>query len=184
VNRLGCSAGPKDRKEKKVKNDAVYGLIAASFVFLLCAAGPAVATHQGHGAPATEKKLFTKHFQQTLFDITTHADYSVEILLDDKEYPIGKDVIGVIIHNSHDEDVKGADLTIIQKELTTGENVPLKLAVTDKHNGLYIVSGLDLKRKGKWELLITVNKDGVQDSVAFVFPDALKQFYPKGRYSP
>jgi hypothetical protein len=167
-----------------VKNKVLYGVISASLAFLLCAAGPAVATHQGHGAPATEKELFTKHFQQTLFDITAHADYSVEVLLNDREYPIGKDVTGIIIHNLHDEDVRGADLTIVQKDLATGENVPLKLAVTDKHNGLYIVSGLDLKRKGKWELLITVNKDGVQDSVTFVFPDVLKQFYPKGRYSP
>jgi hypothetical protein len=167
-----------------VKSNALYGLIGASLVFLLCAAGPAVATHQGHAAPATDKKLFTKHFQQTLFDITAHADYSVEVLLDDKEYPIGKDVTGIIIHNSHDEDVKGADLTLTQKDLATGEDVPLKLAVMDKHNGLYIVSGLDLKREGKWELLITVNKDGVQDSVTFVFPNVLKQFYPKGRYSP
>jgi hypothetical protein len=167
-----------------VKSNALYGVIGVSLAFLLCAAGPAVATHTGHGAPATEKKLFTKHFRQTLFDITAHADYSVEVLLDDKEYPIGKDVSGIIIHNSHDEDVKGADLTIIQKDLATGEDVPLKLAVTDKHNGLYIISGLDLKREGKWELLITVKKDGVQDGVAFVFPDVLKQFYPKGRYSP
>jgi hypothetical protein len=167
-----------------VKKNAVYGIVGVSLVFLLCAAGSAMATHQGHGAPATDKKLFTKHFQQTLFDITAHADYSAEVLLDDKEYPIGKDVTGIIIHNSHDEDVKEADLTIIQKDLTTGENVPLKLTVTDKHNGLYIVSGLDLKREGKWELLITVDKDGVRDNVTFVFPDVLKHFYPKGRYSP
>jgi hypothetical protein len=167
-----------------VKSNALYGLISVSLAFLLCAAGPAAATHKGHGAPVTEKKLFTKHFQQTLFDITAHADYSVEVLLNDKEYPIGKDVTGIVIHNSHDEDVKGADLTIIQKDLATGENVPLKLAVTDKHNGLYVVSGLDLKREGKWELLITVKQNGEQDSVTFVFPDVLKQFYPKGRYSP
>jgi hypothetical protein len=167
-----------------VKSNAVYGVVGASLVFLLCAAGPAFATHKGHSEPATDKKLFTKHFQQTLFDITAHADYSVEVLLNDKEYPIGKDVTGIIIHNSHDGDVKGADLTIMQKDLATGEDVPLKLAVTDKHNGLYIVSGLDLKREGKWELMITVKKDGVRDSVTFVFPDVLKQFYPKGRYSP
>jgi hypothetical protein len=167
-----------------VKNNALSGVIGVSLVFLLCAAGTAQATHKGHGAPATDKKLFTKHFQHTLFDITGHADYSVEVLLNDREYPIGKDVTGIVIHNSHDEDVKGADLTIIQKDLATGGNVPLKLGITDKHNGLYIVSGLDLKREGKWELLITVKQNGVQDSVTFVFPDVLKHFYPKGRYSP
>jgi hypothetical protein len=167
-----------------MKVNASYIMITVALAFIPCAAGTAVATHQGHGAPATEKKLFTKHFRQTFFDITAHADYSVEILPDDKEYPIGKDVTGIIIHNSHDEDVKGADLTIVQKDLATGKEVPLKLAITDKHNGLYIVSGLDLKREGKWELLVTVKQKGVQDSVTFVFPDVLKQRYPKGRYSP
>ncbi len=167
-----------------MKVNASYLMITGALAFVLCAAGPAVATHQGHAAPATEKKLFTKHFRQTFFDITSHADYSVEILPDDKEYPIGKDVSGIIIHNSHDEDVKGADLAIVQKDLATGKVVPLKLVITDKHNGLYIISGLDLKREGKWELLVTVKQKGVQDSVTFVFPDVLKQQYPKGRYSP
>ncbi len=167
-----------------MKFNVLHGMITAALVFLFCAAGPAMATHQGGIAPVPEKKLFTKHFQQTLFDITAHADYSVEVLLNDREYPIGKNTTGIIIHNSHDEDVKDADLMIVQKDLATGEDVPLKLTVTDKHNGLYIVSGLDLKRKGKWELLITVKKNGVEDGVSFVFPAVLKQRYPKGRYSP
>jgi hypothetical protein len=167
-----------------MKVKAFHGVVAFAVAFLLCTAGPAAATHEGHGAPATEKKLFTKHFQQTLFDITAHADYSVEVLLNDQEYPIGKNTTGIIIHNSHDQDVKGAGLTIVQKDLATGEDVPLKLAITDKHNGLYVVSGLDLERQGKWDLLISVKKDGVQDSVTFAFPDVLKQRYAKGRYSP
>ena len=53
--------------------------------------------------------------------------------------------------------------------------------MTDKKNGLYIVSGLDLKREGKWELLITVKKAGVEDSVKFIFPDVLKDRPAKGR---
>jgi hypothetical protein len=167
-----------------MKVNAFHGMVAVAVASLLCAAGPAAATHQGLFAPPTEKKLFTKHFQQTLFDITAHADYSVEVLLNDREYPIGKNTTGIIIHNSHDEDVKGADLTIVQKELATGEHIPLKLTIKDRHNGLYVVSGLDSKREGKWELVITVNKNGVRDSASFVFPDVLKQHYPKGQYSP
>jgi len=58
------------------------------------------------------------------------------------------------------------------------------LTVTDKKNGLYIVSGLDLKREGKWELLITVTKTGAADSVKFIFPDVLKNRPSKGKYSP
>ena len=135
------------------------------------------------GGPV-EKVLFTKHFKESLFDVTGHAAYSVEVLLDDSEYKIGKDVIGIVVHDNKDADVIGAELSIVQKDVTTGETVPNKLTTTDKKNGLYIVSGLDVKREGKWELQITVTKDGVKDSVKFMFPEALKDRPAKGRYSP
>ena len=151
-------------------------------VILLVFAPPPAGSHEGHDI--VEKVLFTKHFRESLFDVTEHASYSLEVLLDDSEYKIGKDVIGIVVHDNKDADVIGAELTIVQKDLATGETAPGKLTVTDKKNGLYIVSGLDLKRKGKWELLITVKKAGVEDSVKFVFPDVLKDRPAKGRYSP
>lgn len=130
------------------------------------------------------KTIFTKHFQDTLFDVTQHAAYSAEILLDDKEYDIGKNVVGIVIHNASDEDVSGAEITFVLKDLVSGESSSPTPTVTDKHNGLYIVSGLDLEKEGKRELLITVKKGRVADTVKFVLPDALKDRVPKGRYSP
>ncbi|MDA8240351.1 MAG: hypothetical protein M0Z67_08280 [Nitrospiraceae bacterium] len=130
------------------------------------------------------KRIFTKHFNKTLFDITSHADYSVELLLDDSEYPIGKNVVGIVVHDSHDADVKGAELVIGLKNLATGQVAAGPSRVQDKKNGLYIVSGLDLRKEGGWELSITVKKGGVSDGVKFVLPDALKERVPKGRYSP
>ncbi|HWR58542.1 MAG TPA: hypothetical protein VN328_06610 [Thermodesulfovibrionales bacterium] len=158
-----------------------FGMITLAMVFTLMVSGTA-ATHEGHGP--SEKRLFTKHFEETLFDITKRASYSIEILLDEKEHKIGKDTIGMVVHDAHDEDVKGAQLTIVHKDLSTGADAPGKLSVVDKGNGLYIISGLDLKRAGKWELSITVKKDRVEDSVKFVFPDALKDRPAKGKYSP
>lgn len=143
---------------------------------------PAFAHEDGGGLHG--KKIFTKHFNGTLFDITEHAAFSVEILLDDSEYPIGKGVIGIVIHNAKDSDVKGARLSLTLKNMETGQTVPGTPAITDKGNGLYIVSGLNLRRQGRWELLVTVSKDKVEDSVKFDLPAALKHLYPKGRYSP
>ena len=152
-------------------------------VFLLSLLVPLCAGAQdNHGH--TGKKLFTKHFQETLFDITEHAIYSVEVLLDEKEYKIGKNVIGFVLHNDRDEDVLAARLTIVLKNLQTGEKAPGTITVTDKGNGLYIVSGLNLQREGRWELVITAQKGKAEDRVLFVFPDALKERHPKGRYSP
>ena len=120
-----------------------------------------------------------------MFDITEHGAYSVEVLLDDSEYKIGKGVVGIVVHGDNDSDVIGAKLTIVQKNLETGEPVSGPLTITDKENGLYIISGLDLQRKGRWELSVTVKKGEVEDSVKFLFPDVLKEErHPKGRYSP
>lgn len=150
---------------------------------LLLFGSPASATHEG-GFGGGEKTLFTKHFQNTLFDVTEHAKYSVEILLDDKEYNIGKDVVGVVIHDANDKDVTGAEITFVLKDFVTHENSPVTPTVTDKGNGLYIVSGLDLQKEGKKELTITVKKGRIEDHVKFILPDALKSRVPKGRYSP
>ncbi len=166
-----------------MKTSISYGITGLIMVLILLAGSPSNATHEG-GHTRGEKALFTKHFQNTLFDITEHAAYSVEILLDDKEYKIGKNVIGIVVHNALDEDVSGAEIIFSLKDLSTDKNSPVTPMVTDKGNGLYIVSGLDLQRKGKWELAITVKKGGLEDHSKFILPDALKERVPKGRYSP
>ncbi len=149
------------------------------FVFGLFAAGHA---DEGHGPG--KKKIFTKHFQNTLFDIAEHGAYSVEVLLDDSEHKIGKGVVGMVVHGEKDTDVAGAKLTIVHKNLDTGEPAPGPVTSSDKENGLYIVSGLNLQRDGRWELSVNVRKGDVEDNVKFIFPDALKNRHPKGKYSP
>jgi hypothetical protein len=160
---------------------ALYRMVIVALTFSLLAAG-ATDAHEDHGV--APKSIFTKHFQETLFDITDHASYSVEVLLDDKEYKIGKDVIGIVVHDARDHDVKGASLSIVLKNLATGKKAPGASVVMDKGNGLYIISNLNLKREGRWELGITVGEKGVADHVKFILPDALEHRVPKGRYSP
>ncbi len=164
-----------------MKNFSRSGAFCAVLVAGLFAVLAANA-HEGHGSG--EKKIFTKHFQETLFDITPHAAFSVEVILNNKEYTIGQNVIGIVVHNAEDEDVVGAKITVGLKNIETGALEGGPLSITDKHNGLYIVSGLDLKREGRWELSVTVNKGDTEEGVKFVLPDALKKPYPKGRYSP
>ncbi len=155
-------------------------------IWFLAALAMIVATYSGVRADEglAPKRIFTKHFNKTLFDITGRADYSIEVLPDDSEYPIGKKVVGVIVHDAQDNDVKGAELKITMKNLATGQYAAGPFTVLDKKNGLYIVSGLDLRKEGRWELSITVKKGGVSDGVKFILPKALKERVPKGRYSP
>jgi len=162
----------------------LYGVLMGGAVLLLCVVDPVGASQKDQLQISGEKRLFTKHFENTIFDITEHAEYSVEVLLDDKEYKkLGKNVIGVVIHNAHDEDVAGASLTIGLKSLD-GNETEQPYRVTDKGEGLYTVSGLDLERPGRWELTIGVKKNGIEDRVRFTLPDAIRNRVPKGRYSP
>lgn len=154
--------------------------VALAVVSILTLPPVSAQAEEGSGG----KRIFTKHFQETLFDISQNASYSTEILLDEKEYKIGKNVIGIVIHNAKDEDTKGAVITFSYKNLDTNEDAPDKPVITDKGNGLYIISGLDLQKEGRWELGITVEKDGVKDQVTFILPDALKSRHPGGKYSP
>lgn len=137
-------------------------------------------------ASAQEKKqAFTKHFKETVFDITSKAKFSVEILLDDNEYKkLGKNVVGIVIHNASDEDVEKAVISMDFRNLETGEPAKEKPVVKERGDGLYIVSDLDLKKEGRWKLSITVKKGSEEDSVQFVFPDVLKNRLPAGRYNP
>lgn len=149
---------------------------------VVVAAGLWTASAQEFGQ---KKKLFTKHFSRTAFDITRKGLFSIEVLLDESEYKIGKNVVGIIVHDANDKDVVGAELTVIQTDLDTKEDVAAApVMITDKRNGLFTVSGLDLKRKNRWELSISVKEKGAEDGAKFIFPDALKSPYPKGRYSP
>ncbi|HXX53051.1 MAG TPA: hypothetical protein VEI28_00625, partial [Thermodesulfovibrionales bacterium] len=79
----------------------LYGVLMGGAVLLLCVVDPVGASQKDQLQISGEKRLFTKHFENTIFDITEHAEYSVEVLLDDKEYKkLGKNVIGVVIHNA------------------------------------------------------------------------------------
>ena len=134
-------------------------------------------------ASAADKPLFTKHFSESLFNITEKGLFSVEILMDDKEYPkLGKGVIGLVIHDQADQDVEGAEITItsVMPEGQASTDAPV---VKDKGEGLYTVSNLSLKKEGKWELRIGVKKKNQADTASFQFPDVVNTPLKKGKYS-
>lgn len=123
------------------------------------------------------KAKFTKHFNESLFRITEKGEFSIEILLDDKEYKIGKDVIGIVVHDKNDDDVKIADIKISYQDMKESP------VVIEKGHGVYVVSNLDIKREGKWELNIKVKQYRKIDKTTFIFPDALNKPLPAGEYN-
>jgi hypothetical protein len=134
------------------------------------------ASAYAHSGKHEGSSTFTKHFQETLFSIGGKGQVSIEVLLDDKEYKTGKDVIGIGIHDSHDEDVEDADLAVS----VTGLAEPLK--VKEKGGGLYLVPNTGFPKEGRWEMKIAVKKKKMDDSAVFVFPEALQSRLPSGKY--
>jgi len=133
----------------------------------------AVSAHSGSHEGGAK---FTKHFNETLFSIAEKGQVTMEVLLNEKEYKIGKDVVGIVVHDSHDEDVEEAALAVT----VTGVTEPLK--VKEKGGGLYLVPNTGFPKDGKWELKIAVKKKKVDDSAVFVFPDVLNTKMPAGKY--
>lgn len=130
-----------------------------------------------HVEHAAKKGIFTKHFDESLFKITEKGLFSVEILPDEKEYKIGKDVVGIVIHDENDRDVEGAVISI------TLEGIAHKsFVVREKGDGLYTISNLDLRGEGYWKLKVKVKKKKIEDEAIFVFPDTLKYHMPAGKY--
>lgn len=145
-----------------------------------------VYTHSDGRSMEAEKPKFTKHRDNSLFKITDKGLFSVEMLLDGKEFKIGKNDVGVVIHGSHDEDVEGAKIHVdllIHGASPSDHGDVVVLSVTEQKGGLYTIKNLDLQRGGNWELRIKVKKQKLEDGVIFVFPDAIKQNLPKGKYN-
>jgi hypothetical protein len=130
----------------------------------------------GHSDKHEGSVKITKHFNDTLFAVSDKGQVSIEVLLDEKEYKIGKDVIGIVIHDSHDEDVENATLIVT----VTGIAEPLK--VREKGGGLYLVQNTGFPKEGTWKLSISVIKKKIEDRVIFAFPEVLKNKVPAGKY--
>jgi hypothetical protein len=143
-----------------------------ALVIVLALVGGAYAHSGEHGGGAK----FTKHFNETLFAISEKGQVSIEVLLDEKEYKIGKDVIGIVVHDRHDEDVEGARLEVT----VAGSAEPLK--ATEKGGGLYLVPAAGFPKDGKWELRIAVKKGKIDDGAAFSYPAAMKTAPRAGKY--
>lgn len=76
-----------------------------------------VLAHQPKEKIDAGKAKFTKYFNKSLFRITEKGEFSTEILLDEKDYKIGKDVIGIVVHDRNDGDVENADIKINYKDM-------------------------------------------------------------------
>jgi len=166
-----------------VKRQVVISGIKEAHLFLVILGFCLITASLAHGESRESKKVsLTKHFNESLFKVTEKGLFSIEILMDDKEYKIGKNVIGVVIHDARDKDVEGAEIGITLLD-DQGQSIAAAPVVKEKGDGLYAVANVDLRRGGKWELRIRVKKKNNEDSATFIFPDVLEKRMPAGKYN-
>lgn len=151
---------------------------AITFILIFIFINTEMPAHSSEEKSGAEKAGFSKHFKGSFFAITEKGEFSIEILPDEEEYKIGRDVIGIVVHDRHDEDVEGADINI------THEGMTEQPVVKDKGEGLYTAGKLNLRKEGSWKLKITIKKKRLEDSATFVFPDVLNKRLPAGKYNP
>lgn len=122
---------------------------------------------------------FTKHYKESLFQVTEQREFSVEIVVQKEELKVGYNSAKLIIHDRNDHDVEGAEITIVPWMPDMGHGVKAKTVITDKGHGLYEAENIEFSMTGRWEWKITIKKGTVEDKVLFEFPDIQsgKKFY-------
>jgi hypothetical protein len=135
--------------------------ILTAFLFS-CAAAPT----QVHKHDA-----FTKHYEESLFQVTGKGMYSVEMVIKEHELKTGVNELDVIVHDKDDSDVVNAVVTVTPWMPGMGHGVFEEPSVEEKGGGLYSVKNILLIMSGHWELRVNINRDGMEDIAVFDFPD-------------
>ena len=125
------------------------------------------ATHLGN----SESGQHTKHYENSLFKMTDHSLYSVEMVIKDRELSVGVNSFDIIVHDKKDKDVIGADIKVVPWMPDMGHGVFEKPIVKERGGGTYSIENVVLIMEGKWELKLKIRKNGTEDNVTFDFPE-------------
>lgn len=134
---------------------------------------------KGAGKKPDEHSSLTKHYEESIFQLTDNGLFSVEMLIKDNELATGMNAVDIIIHDQQDRDVVGADVTVTPWMPAMGHGVFEKPVITERGGGLYAVENIMLSMGGHWEVRIGIElkedrPDGIVhkgDSAVFEFPD-------------
>jgi hypothetical protein len=139
-------------------------------IFIAGCAGTATQPH--------EHTPQTKHYEESMFQVTKNGLYSVEMVIKDKELTAGVNSVDIIIHNKYDKDVIGANVTVTPWMPEMGHGVFEDPVITERGGGLYTVENIILIMSGHWELRINIKSDEIEngktskweDDIVFDFP--------------
>ncbi|MEJ2314372.1 MAG: FixH family protein [Nitrospirota bacterium] len=139
--------------------------LAASLALVLLFPLVALASEGHSGAEG-----FTKHYANSLFEVTENGLYSVEMLVLGGELSVGMNTLDIIVHDAKDSDVMGADITVTPWMPDMGHGVKEQPVITERGGGLYSVENVEISMPGLWELRVQVDRGGQEDVAVFSFP--------------
>ena len=136
-------------------------------IFIVLSPVAVFAAHSGQ----SEAGQYTKHYEQSLFKMTDNGQYSVEVLVKDKDLKVGVNTLDIIVHDKSDKDVAGAEIKVVPWMPEMGHGVFEKPVVKERGGGVYSVENIIVIMEGRWELRLTIDKNNTEDHVTFNFPD-------------
>jgi hypothetical protein len=113
-----------------------------------------------------EEKIggLTKHFKESLFRKTEKGLFSVELLIGGKKLSTGQNKIDLVVHDSRDKDMEGADVRV--GVLPTVQDASPEEIAEDKGGGLYRINGIRAEERST-ELVVKIRKGKKEDIAVF-----------------
>src|ERR1700690_4494930 len=124
-------------------------------IFFMLSSVAVFAAHSGQ----SESGQHTKHYEQSLFKMTEHGLYSVEMVIKDKDLKVGVNSFDIIVHDKSDKDIPGAAIKVAPWMPEMGHGVFEKPVVKERGGGTYSVENVILRMEGHWQLRLKIKKD-------------------------
>jgi hypothetical protein len=114
---------------------------------------------------------FTKHYEESLFEISKKGMFSVEMVVKEPGLMTGVNAVDLIVHDKKDKDTVGAEITFTPWMPEMGHGVFEEPVITEKGGGLYTIENIVLIMSGHWELRVNIKKGDMEDTAVFDFRD-------------
>lgn len=152
----------------------IFIILASLLLFYGCASQTKMSSQEGGIEMASHDGAMVKqHFEGSMAALTDNGLYSVELVIPAKQLRMGVNTVEVIVHHGSGGDVPGAIVSVSPWMPGMGHGVMEKPVVTERGGGLYSIENVVLSMTGHWQLVVSIEKDGREDSVTFEFPDVM-----------